>query len=86
MKAFQRILAVLLCLVMSLGMISMVASAATVFTSGVETGTLTIHKYNTDSKGENGDGSQLNPAPDYPELDEVEFTVYRVMDKTAFET
>lgn len=68
MKAFQRILAVLLCLVMSLGMISMVASAAT--TDTIDTtakGSLTIHKYEYNRpQGEtatNGTGASTDTVP-----------------------
>ena len=90
MKAFQRILAVLLCLVMSLGMISMVASAeatdATIDTN--LRGSITIHKYeyNGNAKLENADGT-TNSASKLPTgengakpLAGAGFTIYKVAD------
>lgn len=87
MKAFQRILAVLLCLVMSLGMISMVASAAATDATIDTTlkGSITIHKYeyNGDATLQNGDGT-TNSANDLPEgaaaLAGAGFTIYKVSD------
>lgn len=81
MKAFQRILAVLLCLVMSLGMISMVASATTIDTAA--DGSLTIYKY------EKGEGATEIPATGTTQtvptgntpLAGVTFTVYQIMTK-----
>ena len=89
MKAFQRILAVLLCLVMSLGMISMVASATPITRSE---GSLTIYKYEYNgapgeaASGKN-DASQV-PNPDGTEndpklLDDVVFELYQIVDDTA---
>lgn len=87
MKAFQRILAVLLCLVMSLGMISMVASAEETM-STIDTtrkGSITVHKYeyNGDAELKHGDGT-TNSANDLPAdanpLAGAGFTVYKVAD------
>lgn len=90
MKAFQRILAVLLCLVMSLGMISMVASAESIFDSNKNTGSLTINKL---EKGENAEepddstGLESTTLPSgYTALGEVTFTVYQVLTQAQFES
>lgn len=90
MKTFQRILAVVLCLVMSLSVIGMTAAAtSTVIFDDRTTGTLTIHKL---EKGENADaetpstGVAMETLPTgYTSMEGVQFTVYQVMTKTQFE-
>lgn len=81
MKTFQRILAIALALIMSLSVLGMVASAASVIDQ--TTGSITIHKYELN-------GTAGNPAPgtaledsQLPEgatpLAEVTFTAYQVV-------
>lgn len=80
MKTFRRIMAVVLAMVMSLSMIGMVAFAAETIDAS-ETGSLTIHKFEKDTKGSNGDGTEIKDTSSFGTgLDGVTFTLYQVMD------
>lgn len=77
MNAMKRIIAVLLCLLLSVGMLSVVASADSVFGTATE-GTLTIYKY------KEGTGATVDATGHTP-LSGVTFTVYKVLDKAGLE-
>ena len=80
MKTFQRILAIALALIMSLSVLGTVAFADETIDKNA-TGSITIHKYETETKGDNGDGTDLGGnAPTADGLEGVTFTIYQVMD------
>lgn len=84
MKTFQRILAVVLCLVMSLSVLGTVAFAAQTTTGEVidttKSGSLTIHKYEyNDNDGMTGTGSENDTVPSGAKLlDGVTFKITKV--------
>lgn len=83
MKMFKRTLAMLLCAVMALGLMAVAASAAAdaALIDKTAKGSITITKYESATKGDNGDGTN---DPTIPEgatpLAGVTFTLYKVMD------
>lgn len=83
MKMFKRTLAMLLCAVMALGLMAVAASAAAdaALIDKTAKGSITITKYESATKGSNGDGTN---DPTIPEgatpLAGVTFTLYKVMD------
>lgn len=81
MKMFKRTLATLLCLVMALGLMAMGVSAADATTiDATAKGSITIHKYESSTKGPNGDGTTNATIPKGAKpLDGVTFTLYQVM-------
>lgn len=93
MKTFQRILAVVLALVMSLSVIGVAAFATTVETTATidttKTGSITIHKYefNGDNSADTykGTGSANDPVPaDAIALDGVTFKITKVAELTEY--
>lgn len=85
MKMFKRTLAMLLCAVMALGLMAVAASAAdAALIDTAAKGSITITKYESATKGSNGDGTN---DPSIPEgatpLAGVTFTLYKVMDADA---
>lgn len=80
MKMFKRTLAMLLCLVMAVGLMAMGVSAADATTiDATAKGSITIHKYESSTKGPNGDGTTNATIPEGAKpLDGVTFTLYQV--------
>ncbi|MGM9669624.1 MAG: SpaH/EbpB family LPXTG-anchored major pilin [Faecousia sp.] len=82
MKMFKRTLAMLLCAVMALGLMAVAASAAA-DTALIDTnakGSITITKYESATKGDNGDGTNDPTIPEGAKpLAGVTFTLYKVM-------
>lgn len=81
MKMFKRTLAMLLCLVMAVGLMAMGVSAADATTiDATAKGSITIHKYESSTKGPNGDGTTNATIPEGAKpLKDVTFTLYQVM-------
>lgn len=89
MKTFQRILAVILALVMSLSVIGVAAFATEVTapdTITESTGNLTIHKYEYNGNpGNNGTGSSTDSVPDgATALGGVTFKITKIADLTDY--
>ena len=82
MKTIKRTLAMLLCVFMTLGALSVVASAATdsAVPNSSQTGSITIHKYEYNGTGEtigNGEANQSVPSDAKP-LADVGFSLYMI--------
>lgn len=83
MKMFKRTLAMLLCLVMAVGLMAMGVSAAGETINAGATGSITIHKYESSTKGPDGDGTTNATIPEGAKpLKDVTFTLYQVMNTT----
>ena len=82
MKMFKRTLAMLLCAVMALGLMAVAASAAAdaALIDKTAKGSITITKYESATKGDNGDGTNDPTIPEGAKpLAGVTFTLYKVM-------
>lgn len=80
MNAMKRIIAVLLCLLLSVGMLSVVASADSVFGTATQ-GTLTIYKYKEGTGATVDATGKTQTVTGHTPLSGVTFTVYEVLDE-----
>ena len=64
MKMLKRTLAMLLCVVMALGLVAVTASATDALIDTTAKGSITITKYESDTRGANGDGTTTTEVPD----------------------
>ena len=80
MTAMKRLSAVLLCLLLSVGMLSVVASADSVFGTATE-GTLPIYKYKEGTGATVDATGKTQTVTGHTPLSGVTFTVYEVLDE-----